>query len=206
MVGAQGQTELAIVRTGSYINYGFGGFVYQRNGGVVLPTGGQAIFNGDYAALVDFKGTGGIQYVRGSATIAVDFDDFNNGPGAVRGAITNRTVFDTAGNDVTSAVLTELGTANNATYTQLPTLIFDVGPGVIDSQGEATGTLQSTVVDGSGAGVQYENGNYYAILSGDLTQTDAANPGQVVGIVVVESTLAGSSITRRETGGFIGSR
>ena len=33
-----GQTEFAIVRTGSYVEYGFGGFVYKRNGSVTLPS------------------------------------------------------------------------------------------------------------------------------------------------------------------------
>jgi len=47
---ATGETEFAIVRSGSYVDYGFGGFVYQRNGvdnngdsvGLVLPNEGDA--------------------------------------------------------------------------------------------------------------------------------------------------------------------
>jgi len=70
-------TELAIVRTGSYTNYGFGGFIYQRNGNVVLPTQGQAQYTGNYAGLRDFNGTGGIQYVTGDTSIAIDFNGFS---------------------------------------------------------------------------------------------------------------------------------
>ena len=33
-VSRSGQTEFAIVRTGDYVGYGFGGFVYERNGTV----------------------------------------------------------------------------------------------------------------------------------------------------------------------------
>ena len=41
-ISASGNTEFGIVRTGGYTGYGFGGFVYLRNNGVVLPTTGQA--------------------------------------------------------------------------------------------------------------------------------------------------------------------
>ena len=40
-VSASGETEFAIGRTGAYVDYGFGGFIYQRNEGVTLPDSGQ---------------------------------------------------------------------------------------------------------------------------------------------------------------------
>ena len=58
-VSTSGQTEFAIVRTGSYVGYGFGGFLYKRNGKVTLPTTGQASYAGDYAGIRDFEGTSG---------------------------------------------------------------------------------------------------------------------------------------------------
>ncbi len=64
-VGGAPRTSFAIVRTGGYVNYGFGGFVYQREGGVVLPTPGQgqATFSGDYAGVRIFDGRGGMEFV-----------------------------------------------------------------------------------------------------------------------------------------------
>lgn len=71
-----GNSRLAIVRTGAYTGYGFGGFVYQRDGGVVLPTSGQATYSGDYAGLRDFNGAGGLEYVTGDMTVDIDFNGF----------------------------------------------------------------------------------------------------------------------------------
>jgi len=86
-----GQTEFAIVRTGSYIDYGFGGFIYQRNQTdaagnnmrLVLPTEGDAEYRGDYAGIVVFKGAQGLNYTSGSAQMIVDFKDFNDGQNGV---------------------------------------------------------------------------------------------------------------------------
>lgn len=195
-VSDSGQVELAIVRTGSYVGYGFGGFVYQRNGRVTLPTTGQARFQGDYAALRDFEGRGGIEYAQGNMTMYVDFEDFDNGDG-VRGYVTDRRVFDQNGNDITDSILQALSTQQGYDVATLPTLVFDVGPGSGTANGEMTGTLQSTLADpSSGAATQFEDGNYYAVLSGD-------EPDEVVGVIVVESADARGGFTTRETGGFI---
>ena len=43
-VSTSGNTEFAIVRTGAYVGYGFGGFIFARTGGVDLPTSGQAAY------------------------------------------------------------------------------------------------------------------------------------------------------------------
>jgi hypothetical protein len=203
-VSTSGRTEFAIVRTGAYRGYGFGGFVLKRNDGVTLPTTQQAAYSGDYAAVRDFNGVGGLEYATGDMTIAIDFEDFNAGD-AVRGQVTNRQVFDINGNNITSTILAAMdekfdpdGVAGAST--ELPTLNFKVGPGVIDANGEIRGFLESAVVDYAGTRPQvvvYEEGNYYAIVSGP-------DADEVVGIIVVEAEdprLDG--VTVRETGGFI---
>ena len=53
-VSKTGKTNFAIVRTGAYIPYGFGGFIYNRSGSVTLPTSGQAEYTGEYAGIRDF--------------------------------------------------------------------------------------------------------------------------------------------------------
>ncbi len=79
-----GRTEFAIVRTGAYRDFGFGGFVMKRNDNVVLPSSGQAAYTGDYGAVRDFSGATGLEYVTGDMDIAIDFEDFNDG-NAVQG-------------------------------------------------------------------------------------------------------------------------
>lgn len=195
-VSNTGNTEFAIVRTGAYVGYGFGGFIYQRNGGVTLPTSGQATYEGDYAGLRDFDGTGGVQYVTGDINMAIDFDDFNSGDG-VRGEVSNRRIFDTAGNDVTNDVLDAINAENASSITALPQLIFAVGPGTLDENGEMVGELFSSFADDSGAAVEFESGSFYALVAGDDAE-------EIVGVVVVEGAVG--DITARETGGFIAYR
>ena len=112
-VSRTGLTSFAIVRTGGYVPFGFGGFIYSRDGGVVLPTTGQARYNGNYSGLRDFSGRGGMQVVEGDMQMSIDFNDFNpdeggtgNGAG-IRGRVENRRVFDLNGNDITGSVLAE---------------------------------------------------------------------------------------------------
>jgi hypothetical protein len=196
-VSTTGNVEFAVVRTGAYIPYGFGGFVYERNGGVTLPTSGQANYAGDYAGLRDFNGAGGLEYVTGDMDMQIDFEDFNEGYG-VQGSIQNRRIFDMAGNDITGDVLTALSTETNNPQTRLPVITFDVGPGVMDLNGELTGTLGSYVVNGQGEVDNFERGNYYAVLSGEGADQEVA------GVIVIESADPRvPSLTVRETGGFI---
>ncbi len=205
-VSTSGRTQFAIVRTGAYVGYGFGGFVMMRDStGVVLPTTGQAVYTGEYAGIQDFDGRGGLRYVRGDAFIAIDFEDFNDGD-AVRGEISNRRIYDLNGVDITAQVLSSLNLRYDPDLeapdvTELPTMRFRVGPGSIDVNGEIRGTLGSVIVDYEGDGppqvVTYEEGNYYAIVSG-------ANADEIVGIIVVTSEdPAFGNVTVRETGGFI---
>lgn len=206
VLGRGTNTELAIVRTGAYAGYGFGGYVYRRNGGVVLPTTGQAIYSGNYAGLRDYNGVGGIDYATGSMEMSIDFNGFvNNCTGArcadaVRGEITNRRVFDVNGTDVTASVIAAINTEQDASLTALPVLRLRIGPGVMDSNGEIRGELNSVFTNNDGRAVTYEEGNYYAIMAGDHTTT----AGEVVGVLVVEAPndrAPGSTL--RETGGFI---
>lgn len=189
----QGRTEFAIVRTGAYAGYGFGGFIYQRNEGVTLPDQGQAVYRGDYAGLRDFDGAGGIQYVTGDAEIGIDFEDFNDGSG-VYGVVDNRRIFDTSGNDVTNDVLVAINTEYDSSLTVLPSLLFAVGPGVLDANGEMVGELFSDFTSNTGTAVRFESGNFYALVAGDDAE-------EIVGVIVVEGTVG--DVTARETGGFI---
>lgn len=193
-VSASGQSKFAIVRTGGYLDYGFGGFLYQRDGAVTLPTEGQARFTGGYMGLRDFDGQSGLEYTVGEMLIDIDFSDFNDGA-AVRGGVTDRRIFDTAGNEITQDVLDAINTANGTSLTELPVIVIDVTNGAVTVNGEATGTVQSTV-----AGSTFEEGKYYAVISG----TDAS---EVVGIVAVTSEDPRTDgVTVRETGGFIVTR
>jgi hypothetical protein len=203
-VSASGNTEFAIARTGSYTDFGFGGFVYQRNNGVTLPAGGQATYSGDYAGLIDANGAAGLRYAEGDMTIDIDYGGFQGNctadsacSNAIRGQITNRNVYDMQGNDLTQATIAALNADNSdVTLTSLPTVQFKIGAAVMNTNGEASGTAFS-VIDGS----EYEKGTYYAVLSGDHT----AHSGEVVGIIVLESSSpsVADGATLRETGGFI---
>jgi hypothetical protein len=193
-VGDDARTSFAIVRTGGYVNYGFGGFIYERNGGVVLPTSGQARFSGDYAGMRVFDQRGGLEYTRGDMVVAIDFEDFNSGP-AVQGQITNRQAFDSNGNAI------PLGGQDQLV---LPTLNFVIQEGVstLDDNGEMTGELNNFTRDDSGALVLYESGYYYAVVAGDAT--DSSDGGEIVGIIVIESEDPRyEGVVAQETGGFI---
>ncbi|MGJ8546973.1 MAG: hypothetical protein ACSHWZ_16125 [Sulfitobacter sp.] len=193
-------TQFAIVRTGAYRDYGFGGFVYQRSGSVTLPTEGQAIFQGQAAGIRDFNGAAGVQYSTGNMTIAIDFDDFNSSTGsrgdAVRGNLTNREIYDIDGENITNDVLGRINTKNEASLTSLPAAVFTVGPGVLDDNGELIGVLDSSFTNDAGDPVEYESGNYYAIVSGD-------DPDEIVGVMVLENNAEFDSVTVRDTSGFI---
>jgi len=196
-VSTSGETQLAIVRTGSYIPYGFGGYVYQRNGRVTLPTSGQASYAGNYAALRDFNGRGGLEYATGDMEMAIDFNDFDDG-NAVNGAVFNRRIFDLSGNDITADVLADFNEENEASLTTIPTLLFAVGPGVMDENGEITGAINSFYANDAGTVQAFEAGNYYAVVA----DGDGGNASEVVGVIVVEGSL-GDGVTARETGGFL---
>jgi len=180
-------TQFAIVRTGSYIPYGFGGFIYQRDTSVSLPETLQASFSGTSAGIRDFIGTGGLQYTTADVRVVIDSDDFNDGAG-VRGEIFNRRVLDLAGNDVTTQVAGDIADG----LSTIPVARFSVGPGVLFESGDLIGEITSQFTNEDGESASYETGNYYAVVSGD-------DPDEIVGIFVLENSseqLQGASTTR----------
>lgn len=196
-VSPSGRTEFAIVRTGAYISYGFGGFIYQRNDNVTLPTSGSASYNGPYAAIRDFNGNSGLEYSRGDMNMSIDFNDFDQGDG-VSGTVYNRVVFDSQGNDVTDDIIAAFSDDPTARPSELPIIRFSVGPRVLDANGELTGKVTSNYRNPDGSLSPYENGDYYAVISGAGTEQE------VVGIIVTEATDPRfKGVTSRETGGFI---
>lgn len=205
-VSTSGDVGFAIVRTGAYVGYGFGGFIYQRNGSVTLPTTGQATYTGEYAGLRDFNGAGGLEYARGTMTVDIDFDAFTAQTGAaragVKGSVVNREIYNAAGQNITRDILDALEAEHGLQYSALPAIIFEIGPDVMDSNGEIVGKVSNSLPTSTGS-IAFETGSYYAILSGDVTQGGADN---IVGIIVTESTADerfNGSVTVRETGGFV---
>lgn len=209
LVNGQPSARFAVVRTGSYAGYGFGGFIYERSGRFTLPPTGQAGYTGRYAGLRDFNGVSGLQYVEGAMTAAIDFEDFNDSNGligdGVIGSVTNRIYRDLNGNDISVNVLAALNQDIQADspgaplLPDIPVLTFKVGPGLISQNGEIAGELESTYFDGQGVAT-YEEGNYYIIVS----DTPTIPAGELVGVIVVEGELPlVDGATFRETGGFI---
>lgn len=186
----QPTTQFAIVRTGSYVDYGFGGFIYQRDTSVSLPTSGVATFNGHSAGLRDFQNAGGLQYTTADVTVNIDFEDFNDGTSirgdGVTGAITNRQIFDLEGNNITAAVAGTLG----EDVTEIPNALFVVGPDVLDNNGDLITDIRSDLPNGGGI---YEEGKFYAVVSGEADE--------ITGVFVLESE--GTELLSRDTGGFI---
>ncbi|MGL5009970.1 MAG: hypothetical protein ACRC6I_08810 [Paracoccaceae bacterium] len=205
-VSVNGNTRFAIVRTGSYVPFGFGGFLYERNGRVTLPSTGQATYSGAYGGLRDFDGTGGIEYVTGNMTVDIDFEDFNDGEtplgDGIKGEVTGRRIIDIFGTDITNSIVGAINAdlpPGATPLTELPILQFEVGPGVLSETGEVAGDASSTFFDGTTV-TEYEAGKYFAIIS----DTSTVNAGEIVGVIVVKGDdprLDG--VTFRETGGFI---
>lgn len=213
-----GKVQFAIVRSGNYVDYGFGGFIYKRNAlddsgnsaGLVLPTctgSCQADFEGDYAGLRVFNGAGGLEYVQGDAQLKVDFEDFNSSKTGAVLYIRNRRLFDINGNDITAAYLTALeadDTSSTVTNSEvlagfLPNLVSAVDENAADANGEVTASVSSQVSDSDGGVSTLDSGNFYAIMAG------AGAAQEVVGVVVVEQSdpRFDSTATAQETGGFI---
>ena len=189
----QPRSRFAIIRTGDYRSYGFGGFLYERNGGVEIPKDGQAVFSGDYAGIRVFDGGTGLEYSSGDVEIAVDFEDFTEDDG-LRGVVYNRRIFNSAGREL--AVLGPNDPLNDEALVA-PPLTFDVGPGVVQSNGEISGTASSTRELEDGGTEVFEEGTFMGIIGGEAQE--------IVGIVVIDSTdpRYEGRIKVRETGGFI---
>lgn len=208
-----GETEFAIVRTGQYINYGFGGFIYQRNGDVVIPAEGQASYQGKYAAIRDFNGGGGLEYADGRTEINIDFSGFRGNcaqaecDNAVDGIIFDRRLFDLNGNDITRQYLDALGAANgDVALSQMPVISFRIGPNVSDLNGELVGTVFEASGEAQLTDSIETDGRFFAVMAGDHTVEPG---GEIVGVVVIENSdprFPDADVTVRETGGFIAVR
>lgn len=185
-------TQFAIVRTGSFINYGFGGFIYQRDTEVELPNSLQARFTGQSAGLRDFNTSGGLQYTTADVVVDIDHDDFNDGDtilgDGVKGEITNRRVFDLEGNDISAEVANSFGEG----VTEIPPVLFVIGPDVLDTNGELITEVQSQLPNEDGTGfTEFETGTFFAIVSGE-------DPDEIVGVYVLTAPDGA-----RDTSGFI---
>mgnify|MGYP005841594877 CR=1 FL=1 len=176
--GPSGETRVAVVRSGDYEGTGFGGFLFARDGGVTLPSTGQATYTGDYAGLRVFDGVSGLEFTEADALIEIDFEDFNAGD-AVEGVLTNRRILDQSGNLI--------GT--------LPALVLATGS--ISPDGQISGTGGSDIFDpGRGEVVDFESGEYVGVIADDA--------GEVVGIVEVTGTeISGAERDFLETGAFV---
>ncbi|WP_306131211.1 hypothetical protein [Roseivivax marinus] len=205
-VSTSGQTEFAIVRTGDYAGYGFGGFVYQRNGGdgaLILPTEGDAAYSGDYAGIRVFDGEAGLEYVTGDATMQIDFKDFNESRSGVQFFVRNRRLYDINGADLTDEYIAALQADNpgldvprdGAGNAVLPNVLPVVEPGVADANGEIVQSVFTRIQTADGP-QELSEGQYYAIMSGE-------NAEEITGVLVVEGDDPRSNATFQETGGFI---
>ncbi|WP_394154185.1 hypothetical protein [Loktanella salsilacus] len=193
---ADGQpiTSYAIVRTGGYVPYGFGGFVYQRDGGVTLPETGQATFSGDYSGIRVFNNRGGLEYTTGDMSMQIDFEDFNAND-AVKGRLTNRIAIDQFGNEI------ELGTEDGDLQLPDVTISIQEGSPSIDSNGEISTDMGSYISNGEGGIEVYETGTFNGLVAGDATTLPG---GEIVGVIVLESTDPRyTDVTVQETGGVI---
>ncbi|SDE45441.1 hypothetical protein [Limimaricola pyoseonensis] len=191
------RTRFAVVRTGDFSNFGFGGFLYERNGGVEIPARGQAAFRGDYAGIRVFDTISRHEFTTGDIEVLVDFDDFNASDG-VRGTLSNRRAFDEDGLEIetnTSGVRrTDL---SDRAILDLPTVRFVLTDAASTPNGEIVGQLNNLVVV-DGKAEPYEAGEYFGVLSGDLE-----TGGEVTGILVFESEDPRlEDIRVQETGGF----
>jgi len=187
-VDGERRTNFAIVRTGGYNDYGFGGYIYERNGGTILPTSGQAGFTGRYAGMRVYTNRDGMDLTQADIEVMIDFDDFNAND-AIGGRIFNREAYDETGAPVNDLVL--------------PILYFDIieGESVLNGTGEFSGTMTSNIGTSTGETELYESGEFYGIIAGDTTAGDG---GEVVGVIVVESDdRRYEEVTVQETGGFI---
>ena len=193
---ASGNARFAVVRTGSYTDYGFGGFLYERDGGVTIPSSGQAAYVGRYAGMRDFDGKTGLEYTAAKAEMTIDFAGFDEGNG-VRALFSNRQIYDANGTPITGEVLAALNEGRDPgdRFSALPVVRFEIGPGTTDANGEMQGVAFSRLDEQT----RYEEGNFYALMSG-------GNAEEIVGIVVLESDDPRFDVTARETGGFIAYR
>lgn len=187
------RASFAIVRSGGYIDFGFGGYIYQRRGPVNLPATGQAGFAGRYAGMRTSTNQSGLIFTRGDLDIAIDFEDFNANA-AVRGVLDNRAFFDEDGDEI------PVGGPGQPIAPPV-TFVVQEGAPSITVNGEIIGELGNTILR-DGTRQIYESGTYQGIIAGDLN--DINDGGEIVGVIVINSEdLDVDGVSNRETGGFL---
>ena len=183
-VSPSGNARFAIVGTGDYTGYGYGGFVYQRDVPVDIPTSGQATYTGDYGGIRVYKGEnttdGDLRFVTGHVSMIADFTDFKTGD-AVEASIDGREERDTSG----------------ARIKDLPSVKFSTQS--ITDAGELTGLVATTAQTPDIPQGADGTGTFYAILSG-------SGADEVVGVMVMDGKadhLASQNVEFEEKGGFV---
>jgi hypothetical protein len=136
---ASGAVRSAVVGSDRYLDHGYGGSTYQRNGNVTIPSTTQrAFYNGDYVGLRTIATGGSMDVIDGDVRMEVDFSD-----DTVRGRIINRTTRHT----VTSPGSTP------TTGTGLASTITFANTTLNRTNGSFTGGIATTGYSGSYEGV-----------------------------------------------------
>lgn len=174
-----GHSQVAAATSSAYIGFGFGGGGAQRlSGAPSLPTSGLYSYSGEYGAVrTVLNGVGNgqeVQFITGTAAMAADFGDFDD-TGAVNGFISDRQIYDSAGNLV-GALAGGISLANGS---------IDFANGTITS---------STAAELDGTGASIGSGNWQGVFAGP-------NGEEFAGILFVDSTTGG--VQTHEIGGFI---
>jgi len=184
------RTSFALVRTGGYINEGFGGWVITRSGGVTIPTTGQATFSGDYGGFRVYENASGLDLVQGQMALDIDFEDFNANDG-IKGRVTNRQLFDGNGN-----FIKDLSNINWNIVEGVQTLTED---------GEIVSNVFTTITQPDGTIDIELEGTFNGIMAGDTL--DANDGGEIVGIIVMKGEdVDRNGVNIQESGGAILSR
>lgn len=159
-------SSVSSVGTGDYRDFGWGGAQYTRDGATVpdVAQQGEAVYTGPYGGVrVETRGNGqgDVSLTTGTATIDVDFLDFDT-TGAVEGTITARSYYDVNGN--------LLGT--------LPTIFLATAQ--IDENGFIDQGTASTVFGSASprAGEVFESGTWEGAFAGP-------NSEEIAGVIVI---------------------
>jgi len=134
----------------------------------------------------------------------------------VKGLVSERQAFDVFGNEIPTSRERDIRDTDLSAFppgtnfgdiVQLPNLPFVIrlAGDSIAEDGEISGEVKNFRVNPiSGVTEVYEEGDYFAIISGDTTTGDG---GEVVGIVLTESPdNRNLGVRAQETGGFIARR
>lgn len=191
----------AIVRTGDVPGYGYGGYMLFNDSDLVLPTSGQAGFQGLYEGIRIFDNQRGMNHTSGQVIASIDFDAFD-GAGGVNLILTSRTVRDADFNVITADKIP-------LPMTFIPNVELTLAPGTLSPDGRISGEMISYAETGTGALVPYETGTLTALLSEGARQ-------EMIGMIVIEGKdpefapkgegWEASEVTYQETGGFIAPR